>query len=122
MRRVVVQATVRPVVVAVDVGADLVPGLLEGLELLAPDAAELELSEPGLDERLGLGVAVAAAPVGIANTRRLPQISKAKAKTDRLDARMLGRLASTRFLKTVGAPDEFTRALRRLCARRETLL
>lgn len=58
----------------------------------------------------------------IANTRRLPQISKAKAKTDRLDARMLARLAATGFLETVWAPDEFTRALRRLCARRETLV
>lgn len=58
----------------------------------------------------------------IANTRRLPQISKAKAKTDRLDARMLARLAATGFLETVWAPDEFTRSLRRLCARRETLV
>src|SRR5215210_2858968 len=35
--------------------------LVEGLELLAPDAALLELAEPGLDEGLALGVAVAAA-------------------------------------------------------------
>ena len=49
------------VVVAVDVGADRGAGLVEGLELLAPDAALLELGEPGLDERLALGVAVAAA-------------------------------------------------------------
>jgi len=52
------------VVVAVDVGADQLPGLLEGLELLAPDAALLELGEPRLDEGLGLGVAVAAAAMG----------------------------------------------------------
>ncbi len=58
----------------------------------------------------------------VANTRRLPQISKAKAKTDRLDARMLARLAASGFLETVWAPDEPTRALRRLCARRETLV
>ena len=51
-------------VVAVDVGADRVAGLLEGLELFAPDAALLELSEPGLDEGLALGVAVAAAAMG----------------------------------------------------------
>jgi hypothetical protein len=49
------------VVVTVDVGADRGAGLLEGLELFAPDAAQLELGEPGLDERLALGVAVAAA-------------------------------------------------------------
>jgi hypothetical protein len=52
------------VVVAVDVGADRGAGLVDRLELLAPDAALLELGEPGLDEGLALGVAVAAAPVG----------------------------------------------------------
>src|SRR4029453_18497299 len=60
--------------------------------------------------------------VVVANTRRLPQISKAKAKTDRLDARTLARLAASGFLETVWAPDERTRALRRLCARREALV
>src|SRR5829696_6256933 len=50
-------------VVVRDVGADRLPGLLERLELLAPDAAFLELAEPGLDERLALGIAVAAAPM-----------------------------------------------------------
>ena len=50
-------------VVAVDVGADDGSGLVERLELLAPDAALLELGEPGLDEGLALGVAVAAATV-----------------------------------------------------------
>jgi hypothetical protein len=38
-------------------------GLVEGLELFAPDGALLELAEPGLDEGLALGVAVAAAAV-----------------------------------------------------------
>ena len=33
------------------------------------------------------------AEVLVANTRRLPQISRAKAKTDRLDARTLAKLA-----------------------------
>jgi len=60
--------------------------------------------------------------VVVANTRKLPQISKAKAKTDRLDARTLARLAASGFLETVWAPDEQTRALRRLCARREALV
>ena len=58
----------------------------------------------------------------VANTRRLPQISRAKAKTDRLDARMLAKLAASGMLETVWAPDEQTRALRRLCARREALV
>jgi hypothetical protein len=51
------------VVVAVDVGADRGAGLVERLELLAPDAALLELGEPAFDEGLALGVAVAAATV-----------------------------------------------------------
>jgi transposase len=62
------------------------------------------------------------AKVMIANTRKLPRISRAKAKTDRLDARTLARLAASGFLETVWAPDEQTRALRRLCARREALV
>ena len=62
------------------------------------------------------------AAVLVANTRKLPQISRAKAKTDRLDARTLARLAGSGFLETVWAPDERTRALRRLCARREALV
>ena len=44
--------------------ADLLAGLVERLEFFAPDAALFELSKPGLDERLALGVAVAAAAVG----------------------------------------------------------
>jgi len=62
------------------------------------------------------------AAVLVANTRKLPQISKATAKTDRLDARTLARLAASGFLEAVWAPDERTRALRRLCARREALV
>ena len=58
----------------------------------------------------------------VANTRRLPQISRAKAKTDRLDARTLAKLAATGMLETVWAPDEQTRALRRLCVRRDALV
>jgi len=62
------------------------------------------------------------ARVLVANTRKLPQISRAKAKTDRLDARTLAKLAATGMLETVWAPDEQTRALRRVCARRESLV
>jgi hypothetical protein len=42
-RRLVVRVAVGPVVVAGDVGPDLRAGLVEGLELFAPDAAQLEL-------------------------------------------------------------------------------
>jgi hypothetical protein len=42
-RGLVGEAAVWAVVVGVDVGADGGAGLLEGLELFAPDAAQLEL-------------------------------------------------------------------------------
>src|SRR3954469_24951492 len=53
-----------PVVVVDDVAPDHLPGFVEGLELVAPDLPFLELAEPGLDERLALGVAVAATAMG----------------------------------------------------------
>jgi transposase len=62
------------------------------------------------------------AAVLVANTRKLPQISRAKAKTDRLDARTLARLAAAGLLETVWAPTEEFRALRRVSARRESLV
>jgi len=52
------------VVVAVDVGGDLIASLVEGLELVQPDAALFQLREPRFDEGLPLGVAVAAAAMG----------------------------------------------------------
>jgi hypothetical protein len=45
-RRAVGEAAVGSLVVAVDVGANRGAGLVEGLELFAPDAAVLELGEP----------------------------------------------------------------------------
>ena len=60
-RRSVVEPAVGPIVVVDHVVADRMQGVVEGLELFAPDAALLELAEPGLDEGLALGVAVAAA-------------------------------------------------------------
>ena len=87
---------------------------------LAPDdVVALEASGAGLIAEI---IEPHVAAVLVANTRKLPQISKAKAKTDRLDARTLARLAGPGFLETVWAPDERTRALRRLCARREALV
>jgi hypothetical protein len=44
-RRSVVEPAVGPVVVVDHVGADHLPGFVEGLELVAPDAAFLELLE-----------------------------------------------------------------------------
>jgi transposase len=48
-------------------------------------------------------------------------ISRARAKTDRLDARTLARLAAGE-LDAVWVPDEWTRAMRRRLARRSQLV
>ncbi|UUY01587.1 IS110 family transposase [Svornostia abyssi] len=60
------------------------------------------------------------ARVMVANTRRLP--APGRAKTDKIDARMLARLAASGLLEVVWTPDEQTRALRRICARRDSLV
>ncbi len=62
------------------------------------------------------------ARVVVANTKKLRQISHAKAKTDTLDARTLARLLAAGFLDEVWMPDEPTRALRRWIARRAQLV
>ena len=50
-------------VVAVDVAADPGSGLVEGFVFVQPYLPFFEFPEPGFDERLALGVAVAAAPM-----------------------------------------------------------
>ena len=77
------------VVIAVDVGGDLGSGLFDGLPLGPPGAALLELPEPGLDECLGFGVAVAATPMGHTTGREVP------AEVPR------GELAAVEFLSVV---------------------
>ena len=62
------------------------------------------------------------ARVVVANTKKLRQISEAKTKTDRLDARTLARVLASGFLDAVWMPDEATRALRRWIARRAQLV
>jgi transposase len=60
--------------------------------------------------------------VVVANTRKLKGISDARAKTDRLDARLIARMLRSGLLDEVWTPDERTRALRRLTNRRERLV
>jgi transposase len=96
--------------------------------------AELELFAQSLNsddevalESTGGAVAIARilAVVGrvvVVNTKKLRQISEAKAMTDRLDARRLAELLAAGYLAEVWCPDEHTRALRRLVARRAQLV
>jgi transposase len=62
------------------------------------------------------------ARVVVVNTKKLRQISEAKAKTDRLDARRLAELLAAGFVSEVWCPDEQTRGLRRWVARRAQLV
>jgi transposase len=97
--------------------------------------AELELFAQSLGrddevalESTGGAVAIArileahVARVVVVNTKKLRQISEAKAKTDRLDARRLAELLAAGYVAEVWCPDEQTRALRRLVARRAQLV
>jgi transposase len=98
---------------------------VEALELFAgslgaEDAVALEATS-GAAKIAGV-IEPHVARVVVANTRRLAAISQAKAKTDRLDARALARLLASGYLEQVWAPDERTRALRRLTSRRARLV
>jgi transposase len=97
--------------------------------------AELELfaQSLGKDDEVALEVTGGAeaiatilrphvARVVVANTKKLRQISEAKQKTDRLDARRLAELLASGFVAEVWCPDERTRALRRFVARRAQLV
>jgi transposase len=98
---------------------------VETLELFArslgaDDAVALEATSGAA--KIAVLIEPHVARVVVANTRKLAAISQAKAKTDRLDARTLARLLASGYLEEVWAPDESTRALRRLTARRERLV
>jgi transposase len=63
-------------------------------------------------------VAAHVAEVVLAHPKRLRAISHAKIKTDKFDARVLAELLAAGLIPVVWVPDERTRALRRLIARR----
>ena len=58
----------------------------------------------------------------LAHPKRLRAVSHAKIKTDRLDARLLAELLAAGLVPAVWVPDEATRALRRLVARRQGMV
>lgn len=60
--------------------------------------------------------------VVVVNPKKLRQISEAKAKTDRLDARRLAELLAAGYVAEVWCPDERTRVLRRFVGRRAQLV
>ena len=97
-----------------------------------PERLELFAASLGRQDRVALEVTGSASEVarilephvarvvvvGPANTG----IRRARAKTDRLDARTLARLLATGELDAVWSPDEWTRGMRRRLPRREQLV
>jgi len=97
----------------------------EELELFAQSLGsddEVALEVTGGAEAIAAILRPHVARVVVANTKRIRQISEAKQKTDRLDARRLAELLAAGLLVEVWCPDERTRALRRLVARRAQLV
>ena len=116
-----------------ETAGELASRILEREHEAYPEAIRLFAEGLGTGDRVALessanAAAIAAlirphaARVVIANSRRLAQISRARAKTDRLDARTLAKLLRAGALEEVWAPDERTRARRRLCSRRAALV
>lgn len=93
----------------------------EQLELFA---TSLAATDRVVLEATGNALAVArilephVAEVVLAHPKRLRAISHAKIKTDKFDARVLAELLAAGLIPTVWVPDERSRALRRLVARR----
>ena len=97
-----------------------------------PDELELFACSLAPTDRVGLEVTGNAAEIARIIRPHVAQvivvsphdtgISRARAKTDRLDARTLARLLAAGELDAVWVPDEWTRAMRRRLARRSQLV
>lgn len=88
--------------------------------LRAGDEAALEATSNALAVTWVISPHIAS--VTTVNTRRLAAISHAKTKTDRNDAAILAQLLAAGMLEGSWQPDEQTRRLRRLIARRARLV
>jgi transposase len=109
---------------ATDYDDEGVAGLVERLAALAPALVVLEATG-GLEVRLAAALAAAGLPVAIVNPRRVRAFARATgrlAKTDRLDAATIARFAEAVRPPARPLPDEATRHLGALVARRRQLL
>ena len=98
--------------------------LVERLAALAPALVVLEATG-GLEVRPAAALAAAGLPVAIVNPRRVRAFARATgrlAKTDRLDAETIARFAEAVRPPARPLPDEATRRLGALVARRRQLL
>jgi transposase len=101
-----------------------VAALVERLVALAPALVVLEATG-GLEVRPAAALAAAGLPVAVVNPRRVRAFARATgrlAKTDRLDAEAIARFAEAVRPPARPLPDEATRRLGALVARRRQLL
>ncbi len=105
--------------------AGRIPTRVASLELFAQSLAASDVvaleATTGADRIVSL-LQARGIRVVVANTRKLKGISDARAKTDRLDARLIARVLRSGLLDEVWTPDERARSLRRLTNRRERLV
>jgi transposase len=109
---------------AIDYDDESVAALVARLVALAPALVVLEATG-GLEVRLAAALAAAGLPVAVVNPRRVRAFARAMgrlAKTDRLDAEAIARFAEAVRPPARPLPDEATRHLGALVARRRQLL
>ncbi|MEV7239041.1 IS110 family transposase [Streptomyces sp. NPDC051020] len=96
-------------------------GLRAWATTLRPDD-EVALEATGNTEAIVALIAPRVARVVVSNPMKTRAIAEAKVKTDKVDARILAQLLAADFLPPVWLPDEHTRQLRRIVARRAHLV
>src|SRR5215208_5863220 len=109
---------------AIDYGEEEVVALVERLVALAPALIVLEATG-GMEVRLAAALAAAGLPVAVVNPRQVRAFARATgrlAKTDRLDAKAIAHFAEAVRPPVRTLPDEATRHLGALVARRRQLL
>src|SRR3954468_13999982 len=108
----------------IDYSEEEVAALVERLLPLEPTLIVLEATG-GLEVRLAAALAAAALPVAVVNPRQVRSFARAMgrlAKTDRLDAKVIAHFAEAVRPPMRPLPDETTRYLGALVARRRQLL
>jgi transposase len=109
---------------AIDHGEEEITALIERLVALEPTLVVLEATG-GLEVRPAAALAAAGLPVAVVNPRQVRSFARAigrLAKTDRLDAKAIAHFAEAVRPPVRPLPDEATRRLGALVARRRQLL
>ena len=101
---------------------DVTPEALRAwADTLQPDD-QVALEATGNSDAIALLLTPRVARVVVSNPKKTRAIAEAKVKTDKVDARILAQLLAADFLPPVWLPDDRTRRLRRMVARRTHLV